>query len=519
MVEPRTRFWILTAIGAVLAVVIGAQLADGTLGLALAVLLLPAIVILERWVPAGAIGVILGGLIAGNVIGNRGFAQLAPSASLPLFPAEIGLAAGALWLLMRGARGRELPVRFDALGFAVMVWIVLSSLRLPFDVRAYGLVAARDYALVYYAGFFFVARHAAASVATRRALHSTWSLAIAGLIVLYPLYEHFEFFFQTQLTVRGAPLIAIKNDLAGTFAAAGAMYAAMRWTESRQLRWSLLLIASLGLALYMVTRAAFVGMLVSAIFFMPGTRLKLAHSLVILLVLGALLAGLQMAGGERAWRDTRLYDVYEHSVSLLDVTGSRDYQGQESQDTGDNTRFRRVWWQLLFDRTWQETPLTGAGYGADISSEFARDYLGPGAGDFTARSPHNVVLTVFARTGFAGLLPFLAMVFVFVREARRAAVRADRGIGPSEAIRASALHCAALVIFVSACFGVVLEGPMGAVVFWTLLGTAMASTDRHLSDSDAIGTGEMSAHAASAQDKPWHPPAERPNRNPAPEPC
>jgi hypothetical protein len=31
-------------------------------------------------------------------------------------------------------------------------------------------------------------------------------------------------------------------------------------------------------------------------------------------------------------------------------------------------------------------------------------------------------------------------------------------------------------IFGSACFGVVLEGPMGAIVFWTLLGVANART-------------------------------------------
>ena len=30
----------------------------------------------------------------------------------------------------------------------------------------------------------------------------------------------------------------------------------------------------------------------------------------------------------------------------------------------------------------------------------------------------------------------------------------------------------AWVVFVSACFGVVLEGPMGAVLFWVMLGAA-----------------------------------------------
>ena len=33
------------------------------------------------------------------------------------------------------------------------------------------------------------------------------------------------------------------------------------------------------------------------------------------------------------------------------------------------------------------------------------------------------------------------------------------------------------MIFISACFGVILEGPMGAAVFWTLLGLANSAGD------------------------------------------
>jgi hypothetical protein len=78
-----------------------------------------------------------------------------------------------------------------------------------------------------------------------------------------------------------------------------------------------------------------------------------------------------------------------------------------------------------------------------------------------------VLLTIFARMGAIGLLLFLAaMSIVAVRTWR--AVRA----GPEQA----APWCAIWVIFTSACFGVVLEGPMGAVVFWTLLGVAHATS-------------------------------------------
>jgi O-antigen ligase len=68
--------------------------------------------------------------------------------------------------------------------------------------------------------------------------------------------------------------------------------------------------------------------------------------------------------------------------------------------------------------------------------------------------------------GIVGLLPFLAIAALMIQGVLRA-VRRQR-----DDTAASSLWCSALLIFTSACFGIVLEGPMGAVVFWTILGLA-----------------------------------------------
>jgi hypothetical protein len=74
--------------------------------------------------------------------------------------------------------------------------------------------------------------------------------------------------------------------------------------------------------------------------------------------------------------------------------------------------------------------------------------------------------------GAVGLASLLALVAVLgVRTWR---VVRDPAVDPA----ALGLWAAVWVIFVSACFGVVLEGPMGAVVFWSLLGLACALTRR-----------------------------------------
>jgi hypothetical protein len=78
---------------------------------------------------------------------------------------------------------------------------------------------------------------------------------------------------------------------------------------------------------------------------------------------------------------------------------------------------------------------------------------------------------------------------------------------PTLTFTSGASWCAAWVLLICAAFGVVLEGPMGAVVFWTILGLANATflratnalpagdpeteTDPHLRNSAA--TREVSA--------------------------
>jgi CHASE3 domain sensor protein len=61
------------------------------------------------------------------------------------------------------------------------------------------------------------------------------------------------------------------------------------------------------------------------------------------------------------------------------------------------------------------------------------------------------------------------------------------------------------VILVSACFGVVLEGPMGAVVFWTILGLASATS---AAEQEQRAAAEAALDAPTAPDSP---PAPLPN--------
>src|SRR5437868_4644190 len=56
----------------------------------------------------------------GYIVGNRGFAQLMLFPGLPLLPAEIALLAVGSWVTVQCAFARTLPLRRDALNWAVL---------------------------------------------------------------------------------------------------------------------------------------------------------------------------------------------------------------------------------------------------------------------------------------------------------------------------------------------------------------------------------------------------------------
>jgi len=463
--SPTARLRLYTAAGGVLAVVFGAQLAQGEwlwpLVVAGSLIALAAQRMLA--LPLGT--ALLGLLSVGYLVGNRGFAQLSLSGSLPLFPAEVVLAlVGGMWLWSCAWR-RELPWQREALAWLVLGWMGLSALRLPLDIRAYGMDAGRDFATVYYAAFFFLVVAAGRSEPGRRFLHRCLLLGCALLVLSYSAFTWLPE-LTGAVTVRGLPVVFFKGDLAGTFLALGAvLYFAV--FEERKVWWALggsLVMA--GLVLYTNNRASLLGLAVAAGLLALGGRWRMLAWLTGLGGLAVAVILLVSQVRNQSWTETPLYGVYERVVSVVDPLGERQYTGDQTFNKGDNNRFRSMWWRITLRDTVRENPWTGRGWGCDLAEPFARVYFPDGTEDFTARSPHNLLITLFARTGLLGLLPFLAIVTGML-------VRTWQAVR-QQSSRTASLWAGVWVVLVSACFGVVLEGPMGAVVFWITLGLALA---------------------------------------------
>jgi hypothetical protein len=420
--------------------------------------------------------VLLGLVLIGYLVGNRGFAQFMPFPGLPLLPAEIALGATGGWLLVKCAFARRPPWEPDMLNWTVLAWMLIGTARVLFDLPHYGMLAIRDFAMIYYAGFFFVAQSLSADERSRRFLCRC--LVVGGILLppVFAAYESFsEFFFRT-LTLHGVPLVYYKGDLLETFMSVCAVtifFAA----KGRHRYWAwpfavLVLLQVFGSE----SRASILGALSSLVWLLLARRPLFPALQAGAAVLAFGVVVLLASVGENTWARERLDGLGDRVNSLSDAYGQRSYESNESSDKGDNNRFRIVWWGTVAKETLDQAPVCGLGFGYDLAKGFMQTYDPAMGDDFAARSPHSIIMSVFGRMGSIGLAAFLTFVGALMVKTWRSL--RNRSTDPV----AVGLWCAAWVILTSACFGVVLEGPMGAVLFWSVLGLAngMAPAEREL---------------------------------------
>ncbi|MGH7956496.1 MAG: O-antigen ligase family protein, partial [Opitutaceae bacterium] len=347
------------------------------------------------------------------------------------------------------------------------------TIRLFFGGREHGFIAIRDYALVYYGAFFFLAQHVARDPAAARFLQRSVLFACGALMLVHPVYSQFPDFFLGTFAIRGFPLIYFKDDLAGNFMAIGSLLFFMRFEETRRNAWLVFSLVLAGLMLMTNSRSSMVGLAAGALWLGLSGRWRFACTLTAGGAVAALVLVFVAEVQGESWRQTPLLRVYERVMSIADPLGQRAYETEDAFK-GDNNVFRMVWWRAAIAETMETDRWFGLGFGHDLAARFVRQYLPEATDDFTARSPHNVLITIFARMGIVGFACFFAVLVALALRTWRALRVHDT------TFTSGAWWCAAWVILVCACFGVVLEGPMGAVVFWTILGVANARMQERL---------------------------------------
>lgn len=412
--------------------------------------------------------ILLGLALIGYLVGSRGFAQLSLLRGVPLLPAEIALGLAFAWRFIRCAYEKKLPWRGGLLEWALLAWLVLGSARMLFDLPRHGFMAIRDYAMVYYVLLYFIVRHMTAHADARRFLVGCLVSGLVGLALVYPLTLAFPSFFLRQLVIGQVPLIFHKEDIVQTFFAAGGIIL-FHWAPPR-LRFALWPLACLIYlqALASDVRAALVGGLLAVALMAAAGRWRFA---VIQTALGTtglvLLAVLSFAPGQD-WAEQRFADITDRAATIFQV----DPLGSQHVNKGykvDNNRFRLVWWRTVATEVLTLNPAFGLGFGADLSAAFLREYDQDMGEEFLARSPHSIVVTALGRMGLVGTGIWACLSVALLLHAWHAFRAVDN--------LSAGMWAGLLVILISATFGVVLEGPMGAFPFWIMLGLARDRDD------------------------------------------
>ena len=427
---------------------------------------------LANWLTGVPVDAFMTGCILfGYIVGNRGFAQ-AHVSGLPILPAELTLGLAVLLSGWRAARSKRLPLRRDWLNLLLFAWMVAALARLKWDLSQYGFWAVRDFAMIYYAAFFFLAQDWAADPRASRWIRSCLTVAFAAVAPVALAFSRWPDFFITHSMIAGAPLIYVKSDVAGGLMAAGLFWFLGRYRRGRNPAWLIpaaVNFAGVGLG---DSRGALLAVTAGCLWPLACRDWRTLRPMVGMAGIGLAAALLVAVAGRQPWTETSVYRLYESVRSVTDVKGANFYQSAELNDKPDNNQFRLTWWVTITRETLERSPWLGLGFGYDLADRFVPIYYGEDPEDFTARSPHNFLLTVFGRMGLLGLAIMVLFLVALAARTWRAGREAARSADDGENF---SLWLAAWCIFISACVGVVLEGPMGAVAFWTVLGLANAS--------------------------------------------
>ncbi len=407
-------------------------------------------------------------LVGGYIIGNRGFAQI--YLVQPLFVGEVGMLVILVAMVFRFVVSREFIVAPHLITRLVGFYLFMAVVRLCFDWRVYTIDAARDSAIVYYAVFFFIAyqlgRHADIADFLDRAIIKTFFvLAVVAVVAI------FEPEWLDLVTIRGLSPLYQKLDITATFCSLGILFILIRADLVRS-RWAglaaiLMLVVSMSLTGSRAALVALGGAL--TLTWVAGRRGFLALPMVFgaLAVAAVLVFGADSTG--------RLASTRDQLISIVDVSGSYSYQSDLGEEKQADNRFRRALWDSIYRQTVQDNAwFLGKGFGYNFIPAFEDEYRA-GSWD-TLRSAHNYYYTVFGRLGLLGFGTFVAITIVMVQYSLRTALALRRGERHDS--QSLAYWCGAWAILISGSFGVVLEGPMGAIPFWSFMGLALASDDR-----------------------------------------
>lgn len=415
---------------------------------------------------------VLGILLFGYIVGQSGFGHFSFSPSKGIYLGEVGLMICVAAVFMRLAFTRERLVPRNGMAWAIFALLAIGTLRFVYDFRhsVQPAVVVRDFATIYYAVFYFIAFSICRQSNSKLFLQRTLIVALICAIFVSGVFFTFPSVLN-YLIVHGRPFIEPRADLTGSFMGFACICFFLNSQVGRHsIRWIVLSFAAFVALLLPLSRATFLGFAAAVVLLILAGQAKFLLRLAIFCIIGIMILTPIVLAVKSTGEETYATMLRDKVLSIVDPFGNkRSFSSSVGDIAAGNNEFRAVWWKSVIDETNEKSPLVGLGFGYDLAKRFLRSRQAGNPYEFDTRSPHSIILTVYGRMGILGILSFALVVFHILRSSLRCAAVIRRGKTPALDI---ALWCGAIGILVASCFGVMLEGPMAAIVFWSLLGMA-----------------------------------------------
>lgn len=440
---------------------------------------------------------LLAALIFGYTTFQRMFADIHFRQSI--YIGEIALAALLLLTMARVATRKGTVVPPLSLTVPIVALLVFGTLRfLLVDVGEYGIVAARDFATVYYMLFYFIGYTIGSDPVSARLVKKTFRYAVVLYIILI---------WVLRAIAKGGALFEARmmlgtRDMAVIVPAVGCLFCLLYSTYPKRRLW-LLAVGLVPLVLLLVNfeRSSYLafafGLLILTYTTATNMTVFAAKLFVGMLLIAISIIALSLYSQMShnyvlepiVEKVTHIFDIDAVRTRHISVAGSTDTSAEESN------RWRTAWWHIVYRDTMAKSPIFGLGFGYDLTARFIREYYADRGGEEMARNPHNILFTFLGRMGILGALLFAFFLLLFFRmvfSVAHTVRRRKRPLGDLE------LWVTCTVIVIVALFSHTLEGPMASIPFWSLLGIAVAEEIRFrkAGKPQTIGTSRVEPAAA-----------------------
>jgi hypothetical protein len=433
--------------------------------------------------------------LCGYAVLGKGFAYVPVG---PVYIGEVLVGLSVAVLLFRSACILKLlaPGRAAWIVWSIVMLALWCGIRTLQDVAVYRLDSFRDAAVW---GYSVVGLAVYSVIATRPSTVDTLLESFKTYAAFFPIVGFILLTIEIAAPplpeiAPGVPILTLKGGDLAVHLGAIALFYLLKLRQQTSVVIPIFLLPSVVL-IAVSSRggaAAFAGAVVFALF--GKTRIVRQVLIMGIVVLGG--ATLMLIGE----LDIQLFQ--HRAVSVNQLTHNIMSIVNDDPDLAGNVsgtkRWRLEWWEKIVNETvYGEFFWTGRGFGPNLAAVHGFEST-----DKRLRSPHNIHMTYLARGGVPGAILWMSLLGSVYVSILKAYTRARQQRREEQALLCVFIAGYITAIVVNATFDVYLEGPMGSIWFWALVGIAAGIT--RIRQHQAKPSSARWAEAIRRQDRDAH---------------